>query len=399
MSYKIQIIMKISLTDIVAIIAALQLFIFSFFLSNLKKGNRINHLLLSAFLFTNAMYLAGYLLFAFSDYIMPGGVHFFFIGSSFGFLFGPLLLLYTGSFVENNFQMKKIHLLHLIPFLLYNLLYAIYFHFEPTSLKIQMLQRGSVLPYPLGFWVSLLMNVQILIYMTVTLFLMLNYSSRIKSLYSTIHHLDLGWLSLVIYAFLFMWLIDFAHFLLRNTSGISAEISGFLTFVSITINFVFANLVIYKGLKQPFQFFDIEKDLPKAKNESLLISDEESDIYLKKLLEYMSAEKPYLTSNLTLKELSERLDINPRILSKIINEKKNQNFFDFINTYRIDDAKMILSNPAKRKMTILEILYGVGFNSKSVFNTTFKKYTGVTPTEYRKRFLPYRSHHTVQKSA
>ena len=113
----------------------------------------------------------------------------------------------------------------------------------------------------------------------------------------------------------------------------------------------------------------------------------------------MSNEKPYLTSTLTLKELAERLDLNPRILSRVINERKNQNFFDFINGYRIDDAKMILSNPAKRKMTILEVLYGVGFNSKSVFNTTFKKNTGVTPTEYRKRYLPYHSHHTVQKSA
>jgi AraC-like DNA-binding protein len=262
-----------------------------------------------------------------------------------------------------------------------------------------MVQRGSVLPYPLGFWVSLLINIQIMIYMAVTLFLLLNYSSRIKSLYSTIHLLDLSWLQLVIYAFLFMWLIDFAHFLLRHTGGISPEISGLLTFVSITINFVFANLVIYKGLKQPFQFFDIEKDLPKTKIDNLLITAEESNIYLEKLLEYMSAEKPYLISNLTLKELAERLEINPRTLSKIINVKKNQNFFDFINTYRIDDAKMILSNPAKRKMTILEVLYDVGFNSKSVFNTTFKKYTGVTPTEYRRRFLPYHSHHTVQKSA
>ena len=391
--------MNISVTDIIAIIAALQLLIFSFFLLNLKKGNRVNYLLLSAFLFANALYLIGYLLFAFSDFIMPGGIHFFFIGTSFGFLFGPLLLLYTKSFVQDHFQLKKTDLMHIIPFLIYNLLYAIYFHFKPTSLKIEMIQNGSVLPHSLGFWITLLMNIQILIYMVLTILLLINYSKRMKSLYSMIHHLNLSWLELVVYAFLFMWVIDFAHFLIRNTMGISPEISGYLTFISITINFIFANLVIYKGLKQPFQFFEIEKELPKTKNENLLISDAESNVYIEKLLSYMTSEKPYLTSTLTLKELAYRLKMNPRILSRIINEKRNQNFFDFINSYRIDDAKMILSNPAKRKMTILEVLYGVGFNSKSVFNTTFKKQTGITPSEYRKKYLPYHSHHPVQKSA
>ncbi len=391
--------MQISVTDLIAIIATLQLFIFSFYLLRIKKGNRINQLLLSAFLFSNAMYLIGYLLFAFSEYILPSGAHFFFIGNSFGFVFGPLLFLYTRSLTDNNFRLKKTDLLHLIPFLIYNVLYAIYYHFEPVSVKIEMLQRGAVLPYSLGFQVNLAMNVQILIYMAVTLFLLFSYSKRIKSLYSMIQHLELGWLELVLYAFLLMWLIDLAHFLIRNTSGISAELSGYLTFISITINFVFANLVIYKGLKQPFQFFGVEKDLPKTRSDNQLVSEEESNIYLEKLLNYMREEKPYLTSTLTLKELSERLEINPRVLSRIINEKRNQNFFDFINSYRIDDAKLILSNPAKRKMTVLEVLYGVGFNSKSVFNTTFKKYTGVTPTEYRKRYLPYHSHHAVQKSA
>ncbi|HEY6907309.1 MAG TPA: hypothetical protein VI230_07545, partial [Ignavibacteriaceae bacterium] len=208
--------MTISLTEIIAIVAALQLFIFSCFLISLKKGNRISQLLLSGFLFTNAMFLAGYLLSAFSEYILPEGAHFFFIGTSFGFLFGPLLLLYTRSLVQNNFQLRKIQLLHIIPFLIYNLLYAIYYHFEPVSVKIQMIQSGSVLPYSLGFGLILLMNIQILIYMAVTIFLLLNYSRTIKSLYSTIQHLNLSWLELVLFAFLLMWVIDFAHFLFRH---------------------------------------------------------------------------------------------------------------------------------------------------------------------------------------
>jgi AraC-like DNA-binding protein len=391
--------MEISVTDIIAILAALQLLIFSFFLLSLKKGNRINQLLLSTFLFANAMYLIGYLLYEFIEYVLPGGIHFFFIGTSFGFLFGPLLFFYTKSLIKDNFHLKYKDAIHLVPFLIYNLLYIIYFHFESTAVKIEMISGGTVLPHPMGFWVNLLMNIQILIYMTITIIYLFNYRKEIKKLYSTTHHLNLGWLELVLYAFLFMWIIDFIHFLTRTTIGIDAETSGVLTFFSITINFVFANLVIYKGLRQPAHFFGIEKELPRTKYEGSQISDSESEIYLNKLLRYMMTEKPYLISTLTLKELSEKLEINPRTLSQIINDKKNQNFYDFINSYRIEDAKMILANPARRKTTILEVLYGVGFNSKSVFNTTFKKYTGVTPTEYRRRYSPSHSHHAVHKSA
>ena len=61
------------------------------------------------------------------------------------------------------------------------------------------------------------------------------------------------------------------------------------------------------------------------------------------------------------------------------------NFFDFINQFRIDEARSILKNPEKKQFTVLEILYEVGFNSKSSFNTAFKKHTGLTPTQYRKK--------------
>ena len=71
----------------------------------------------------------------------------------------------------------------------------------------------------------------------------------------------------------------------------------------------------------------------------------------------------------------------------MINHKLNKHFFDLINEYRIEKAMQILQNPKESHLTILEILYAVGFNSKSSFNTAFKNYTGLTPTEYRKRLL------------
>jgi AraC-like DNA-binding protein len=99
----------------------------------------------------------------------------------------------------------------------------------------------------------------------------------------------------------------------------------------------------------------------------------------------MQNEKPYLEPELTLDQLASRLSLKPRVLSQAINVILGQNFYDFINHYRIDEASRLLTNPKDKKITILEVLYEVGFNSKSSFNTLFKKYTGLTPTELKKK--------------
>ena len=103
-----------------------------------------------------------------------------------------------------------------------------------------------------------------------------------------------------------------------------------------------------------------------------------------KLKNYMIDKKPFLNPYVTIQEISKDLQIPTRELSVLINHTLGQHFFDFVNTYRIENAKKILKDHAKSKETILEILYEVGFNSKSSFNTAFKKHTGFTPTEYRK---------------
>lgn len=103
-----------------------------------------------------------------------------------------------------------------------------------------------------------------------------------------------------------------------------------------------------------------------------------------KLLRLMEEQKLYLNPNLTLQELSRRLNIHYNHLSRIINERFGLSFNDFINKYRIEEVKIRLSDPGKKKKSILEIMYDTGFYSKSAFNTAFKKFTGKTPSEYRK---------------
>jgi AraC-like DNA-binding protein len=104
---------------------------------------------------------------------------------------------------------------------------------------------------------------------------------------------------------------------------------------------------------------------------------------LAQLRGHMEMGRPWLEPDLTLEQLAAQLKLRPKLLSQAINEGLGQNFFEFINTYRIEEAKRLLTDPADKKITVLEVLYAVGFNSKSSFNTVFKKQTGLTPSEFK----------------
>ncbi len=119
------------------------------------------------------------------------------------------------------------------------------------------------------------------------------------------------------------------------------------------------------------------------KYEKSALTSARAETYLAKLRQIMAAEKLYAQSELKLADLAEKLDLSPHHLSQIINEKLGQNFFDFINHYRITAAQQWLEDPAKQNYTILSIALEVGFNNKASFNSAFKKHTGMTPSQFR----------------
>jgi AraC-like DNA-binding protein len=97
--------------------------------------------------------------------------------------------------------------------------------------------------------------------------------------------------------------------------------------------------------------------------------------------------KLFLNSEITLQNLAELLGSSSKELSQVINQRSSMNFFDFINSYRCEEVKAIMAE-SDPKVTVLEMMYQAGFNSKSSFNKEFKKLNGKTPTEYRKSLRP-----------
>ncbi len=101
----------------------------------------------------------------------------------------------------------------------------------------------------------------------------------------------------------------------------------------------------------------------------------------------MDSNKPYLKSDLKISELADSLTVPYYQLSQLINDEFLVNFYDFINKYRVEEAKKLLIEDT-RNYKILAIAYEVGFNSKATFNRVFKKFTDLTPSEFKEKFSP-----------
>ncbi len=166
-----------------------------------------------------------------------------------------------------------------------------------------------------------------------------------------------------------------------------------LTLLCVTV-FVYA--LGYFGLRQPEITAPLAPEAAEAAKPVEARSDgaayarsgmrpEEAARHRDRLLALMEAEHPYLQGDLTLQNLADALGISSHNLTEVINTQLGQSFYDFVNGYRVRDVQEWLTDPACAHWTVLAIGMEAGFNAKSSFNAAFKRYTGMTPSQYRER--------------
>ncbi len=373
--------MLLNAPDILLLLLIFQLLFAGIYLYTKKNGKAVSNRLLGCFFIAIGISMADNLLLHIGVwYNYPNWAT---LSSAFPLLYGPLLLLYTQSLIYRSFTLSNKKLLHFLPFLLFFTLSLIQYQVQPVALKITILHAISAHHIPRYFYLgALTMIVHFCVYATVSLAAINKYKAVALNKFSSVQKINLNWLVSSIIFFVVLFVLS----LLNNVFEIASQpkFNAVILLVIILLLFYFINRVIVKALQNPEYFSWMDEDeIPVKLRTDTAIDLPDKSAELNTLIVHMSENKPYLNPDLTVESLAKSLRMHPKEVSRLINDHLQQNFFDFVNRYRIREAQSLLTNNPDKKITVLEILYKSGFNSKSSFNTLFKKYTGTTPTEFK----------------
>ncbi|MDO5980997.1 helix-turn-helix domain-containing protein [Flavivirga spongiicola] len=304
------------------------------------------------------------------------------------FVIAPLIYLFKMSQLGNKRSKKDGF--HFIPFVLW-FGYCLLFFFQEDvfkyndsigvmNLDIPYIETAKVYTGdPLGIrnYVNLATIIHILIYITVVMYhLIKSAKKRGESIFMTTDK-TLKSLRNSFYHFLIITLIlIFVKITFKSDVG-DYLIFLYICFMIFLTGFQMMNTSLYYTEVSSF----LEGPVLKYKKSSLL--EDQKDVILKRVMNQMTHEKFYVSSSASLSDLSKAIKESSHHVSQVINERLNQTFFELLATYRIDEAKAILKTDLGKKLTIEEVAESVGYNSKSAFNSAFKKITSQTPSQFR----------------
>lgn len=309
-----------------------------------------------------------------------------FLESVTSFLYGPLTYLYVRALTSRAYwRFSSRQWLHFLPFAASIALLIPFFNLSDESL-VDMIYADADVDDQLGLWVLGGLAVAVLpipligVYLTLGIRRLVQHGYNIRDQFSSIENISLIWLRNLLIALGLLYILYFVAL----ASGGSNRLESLLNIATVIVIYTIG----YMGLRQPIIFRhpdqpEASAERPKYRKSAL--DDESSKMLLQELQDLMATDRPYLDSKLSLAELAGQLGLSSNYLSQIINQQTGGNFFDYINSHRVDAAKDILADPARAKASILTIAMDSGFNSKSAFYTAFKQHADLTPSQYRRK--------------
>jgi AraC-like DNA-binding protein len=303
-------------------------------------------------------------------------------------LLGPFLFMYLEALVTNKNRILFKDLLHLSPFILFNLYIWISSFFPVVAPKLNMEKIGLEFHPPVLFLFFLILTaISGPIYFLLTIKLFSKLDIQIFNNFSSTENIDLSWIRKLVLVFGIVWTALIAVTVIHHVFHLFSM--AFCTdglFLSLS---VFVILIGYFGLKQKIIYGNevitvtIAPDHKQNRYAGSRIDNSEEEKLADQLKEHFDTAKPYLDPDLTLAQLADQIGISSHLLSQVINKRFNLNFFDFVNQYRVEEFKRRIVNPAYENFSLLGIAFDCGFNSKSAFNRIFKKVTNLTPSQYK----------------
>jgi len=319
-----------------------------------------------------------------------------FVESLAAFLYGPLLYLYVVALTSRRqWRMTPLDWLHFLPFVAGIVLLLPYLRLSDATL-VEIISAGAGAGSEFGRWgfgkaiVDVLPRFLIGAYVLLGFLKLAQHGRNIREQFSLIEHINLVWLRNLLIAIGLLWVM----YAIALAYGGVGPVENLLNIAIVVVVYTMG----YMGMRQPAIFKQREEQeqaiadkdespTEKPKYGRSALDAEMSAALLQELQALMSDERPYLDAKLTLAQLAEQLGISTNYLSQIINQQTGSNFFDYINSHRVEAAKQILADPEKARLSVLTIAMDAGFNSKSAFYTAFRHHAHMTPSQFRKQKL------------
>lgn len=379
--------------EIILIIGFIQAFFFAVLAISKKKKEIADYILAVLFLLICYQLVVNYI--TITPDLREKYVHVIGTAGPVSLLYGPLLFFFIKNYISERQRFRAIYLLHFVPFLLDHLDGYLHFYLQSKTEKLTDLE-GIMNGQPdADLAVFLLVrSIHPIIYCLWSISVLKVHRKNIKKLFSfTSEKLTLDWLWYLTWS---MLIVGFSAFVL-NVVIVFGDVADWVQLRMII--FVIASIWVffigsYSIKKTPFyrsyyvegfdtlEFDTITRQTEKYEKTRLKVEDIPE--LKKKLLDYMDQEMPYLNKNLSIGELAEAIDFPTYQLSQLINDQLGKSFFEFVNSYRVEEVKKRFFDPQFSNLTLLGIAMECGFNSKASFNRIFKQLTNQTPTEYIK---------------
>lgn len=300
------------------------------------------------------------------------------------YLIGINFYFYTLSMMGIKITWDTSKILYIIPFIPAIALY-IWFQTKPVEFKIEYVAKINE-SFPI------LETIYNAVYSAICCFFfllsyqrLLKYKRALGNCLSDTEKINLNWLR----SFIIILSVVFATVAVIMTTVQNTTLNCYMgpATASFFYLFIFIKTILHPAIYSiyPETLGEyVEKGMnTKKENEKALVSPDESVKIYNGLKNYVNVNKSFLQPKITLKELANYYQVNSHILSYVIKKENENNFYVFINQFRVEEAKKQLSNPDNSNLTIEAIGLQCGFNSKSAFFDVFKKSEEITPRKYR----------------